>query len=38
MYFVNNLFVVNANEPLINDVDFEKVDNFVNCFFKVFLM
>jgi len=33
MDFVNNLFVVNADEPLTNDVDFEEADNCVNFFF-----
>ncbi len=33
MDFVDNLFVVNANEPLTNDVDFEKADNCVDCLF-----
>jgi len=34
MDFVDNLFVVNADEPLTNDVDFEEADNCVNYFFK----
>lgn len=33
MDFVDNLFVVNANEPLTNDVDFEKADNWVDYLF-----
>jgi hypothetical protein len=34
MDFVDNLFVVDADEPLTNDVDFEEIDFCVNDFFK----
>jgi hypothetical protein len=33
MDFVDNLFIVDANEPLTNDVDFEKIDFCVDNFF-----